>query len=113
MQCNKNSRCNAAIGRNDFENACRRVQKWEWTDENELKSKTVYFPEEKSFKYHPSHPEYRIACNWRDNYCYHPNVYNEKGVLVRAGNIDGLGQGYEEITEAVMMAICKRDFLAN
>jgi len=32
---------------------------------------------------------------------------------VRAGNIDGLGQGYEEITEAVMMAICKRDFLAN
>lgn len=88
-------------------------QGWEWTDENELKSKTVYFPEEKSFKYHPSHPEYRIACNWRDNYCYHPNVYNEKGVLVRAGNIDGLGQGYEEITETVMMAICKRDFLAN
>ena len=32
---------------------------------------------------------------------------------MRAGNIDGLGQGYEEITEAVMMAICKRDFLAN
>ena len=88
-------------------------QGWEWIDGNELKSKTVYFPEEKSFKYHPSHPEYRIACNWRDNYCYHPNVYNEKGVLVRAGNIDGLGQGYEEITEAVMMAICKRDFLAN
>ena len=88
-------------------------QGWEWTDENELKSKTVYFPEERSFKYHPSHPEYRIACNWRDNYCYHPNVYDEKGVLVRAGNIDGLGQGYEEITEAVMMAICKRDFLAN
>ena len=88
-------------------------QGWEWANGNELQNKTIYFPEERSFRYHPSHPEYRIACNWRDNYCYHPNVYDEKGVLVRAGNIDGLGQGYEEITEAVMMAICKRDFLAN
>lgn len=89
---------------------------WEWANwENgkDLRSKTVYFPEERSFKYHSSHPECRIACNWRDNYCYHPNVYDEKGVLVRVGNIDGLGQGYEEITEAVTMAICKRDFLAN
>lgn len=89
---------------------------WEWAiweNRKDLRSKTVYFPEERSYQYHPSHPEYRISCNWRDNYCYHPNVYNEKGVLVRAGNIDGLGQGYEEITEAVMMAICKRDFLAN
>lgn len=88
-------------------------QGWEWTEGKELQGKTVYFPEERSFRYHPSHPEYRIACNWRDNYCYHPNVYDEKGVLVRAGNIDGLGQGYEEMTEAVMMAVCKRDFLAN
>ena len=91
-------------------------QGWEWASwENgkDLQNKTVYFPEERSYRYHPSHPEYRISCNWRDNYCYHPNVYDEKGVLVRAGNIDGLGQGYEEITEAVMMAICKRDFLAN
>ncbi|MBP3763569.1 MAG: hypothetical protein J6I49_06810 [Bacteroidales bacterium] len=88
-------------------------QGWEWSDGMELQSKTVYFPEERSYKYHPSHPEYRISCNWRDNYCYHPNVYDEKGMLVRAGNIDGLGQGYEKIAEAVMTAICKRDFLAN
>ena len=88
-------------------------QGWEWLNGKDLQSKTVYFPEERSYRYHPSHPEYRISCNWRDNYCFHPNVYDEKGVLVRAGNIDGLGQGYEEITEAVMTAICKRDFLAN
>ena len=86
---------------------------WEWAKGNDLQNKTVYFPEERSYKTHPSHPECRIACNWRDNYCYHPNVYDEKGVLVRAGNIDGLGQSYEEITESVMLAICKRDFLAN
>ena len=88
-------------------------QGWEWLNGKDLQSKTVYFPEERSYRYHPSHPEYRISYNWRDNYCFHPNVFDEKGVLVRAGNIDGLGQGYEDITEAVMMAICKRDFLSN
>ena len=88
-------------------------QGWEWAKGNDLQNKTVYFPEERSYRYHPSHPEYRISCNRGDGSCFHPNIYDEKGVLVRAGNIVGGGQSYEEMTDAIMMAICKRDFLAN
>jgi len=88
-------------------------QGWEWVNEKDIQNKKEYYPEERSYRFSPSHPEYRISCNLRDNYCYHPNIYNEKGLLIRAGNIVGLGQDYKNITESVMMAICKRDFLAN
>ena len=91
---------------------------WEWANwgnRKDLQTKKIYFPEEMSYDFHPSHPEYRISCNRGDTYCFHPNVYDEKGALVRAGNIgnpqsDGM---FEKTLDAVMMAICKRDFLAN
>ena len=93
-------------------------QGWEWVESGELQSKTVYFPEELSYRFHPSHPEYRIKCNERDNYCYHPNIYDEKGVLVRAGNITRYSDinphiRQESIINAILMQLCKRDFLAN
>ncbi len=86
-----------------------------WENRKDLQTKKVFFPEEMSFDFHPSHPEYRISCNRGDTYCFHPNVYDEKGVLVRAGNIGNPQSAgmFEKILEAVMMAICKRDFLAN
>lgn len=86
---------------------------WEWMESEEKQSKTIYFPEELSYQFFPSHPEYRFKCNWPEIYCFHPNIYDEKGVLFRVGNIVGSGQKYEKIYNEVMLALCKCDFLNN
>lgn len=86
-------------------------QGWEWATTGDMQGRNAYFPEELSYRFHPAHQEYRFTKTgyYIDRY----DAYDEKGVLVRAGNIVGLGQEYEKIYNAVMLSICKRDFLAN
>lgn len=85
-------------------------QGWEWVkNKGEMETKEVFFPTKKSYKFHPLHPEYRF------NACYDCSLdaYDENGRLVRVDNLIGNNVIHIKMTENVMLAICKRDFLAN
>ena len=86
-------------------------QGWEWATIGNMQSKVTYFPEELSYWIHPAHQEYRFTKT--GDRIERFDAYDDKGVLIRSGNIVGYGQDYEKMYNAVMLTICKQDFLAN
>ena len=80
---------------------------WEWVDGNKMESKEVFFPTKVSYYELAGHTEYRFKqCGYRYD------AYDENGKLIRVDNM--IGRKIESnMTKDVMMAICKRDFLAN
>lgn len=61
---------------------------WEWANIDSMTSATDYFVETLEYLYHPSYPQYRFIRDYQGNYDY--IVYNDKGALVRIGNITSL-----------------------
>lgn len=88
---------------------------WEWAITDSMKSATDYFVEPIEYLYHPSHPQYRFINDYRDGIGYNDaNAYNNKGVLVRVGNIINIDDyDLNNLAEQILLEICKRDFLAN
>ena len=77
---------------------------WEWMDSEEFEVEEIFFPERFSYNVHPSHPEYRLVKD---------HLFNEKGGLVRAGNIVDDHWDFFSIYDVLMNVFCKQDFLKN
>ena len=85
---------------------------WEWADIDSMTRATDYFVETLEYLYHPSHPQYRFIRDYREDFGY--MAYNDKGVLVRVGNITSLDDyTLNNLSSRIILEICKRDFLAN
>lgn len=88
---------------------------WEWAIIDSMEKATDYFVEPTEYLFHPAHPQYRFINDYRDGIGYNDyNVYNDKGVLVRVGNIININDNdLYNLTDQILLEICKRDFLAN
>lgn len=80
---------------------------WEWVDGNKMESKDIFFPTKISYYEQAGHTEYRFK-RYGERY----DAYNENGKLIRVDNLIGGNIPYN-MKKDVMLAICKRDFLAN
>ena len=81
---------------------------WEWVDGNKMESKEVFFPTKVSYYELAGHTEYRFK-RYGERY----DAYDENGKLMRVDNMIGRNLNSTSMTKDVMLAICKRDFLAN
>lgn len=81
---------------------------WEWVDGNKMESKEVFFPTNVSYYELAGHTEYRFQ-RYGERY----DAYDENGKLIRVDNMIGRNLNSTSMTKDVMLAICKRDFLAN
>ncbi|MDY6394674.1 MAG: hypothetical protein SPK52_01780 [Synergistales bacterium] len=81
---------------------------WEWVDGNKMESKDIFFPTKISYYEQAGHTEYRFK-----KYDYRYDAYDENGKLIRVDNMIGRNLNSTSMTKDVMLAICKRDFLAN
>lgn len=81
---------------------------WEWVDGNKMESKEVFFPTKVSYYELAGHTEYRFQ-RYGERY----DAYDENGKLIRVDNMIGRNLNSTSMTKDVMLAICKRDFLAN
>ena len=81
---------------------------WEWVDGNKMESKEVFFPTKVSYYELAGHTEYRFK-RYGERY----DAYDENGKLIRVDNMIGRNLNSTSMTKDVMLAICKRDFLAN
>ena len=98
--------------RDEYERHCwdeaQQSKGWEWVVRDSMKSKELFFPTKISYMEHPSHTEYRFK-----SYGDRLDAYDDKGKLERVDNMIGHKIVSTKMTEDVMLAICKRDFLAN
>lgn len=81
---------------------------WEWVDGNKMESKDIFFPTKISYYEQAGHTEYRFK-RYGERY----DAYDENGKLMRVDNMIGRNLNSTSMTKDVMLAICKRDFLAN
>ena len=72
-----------------------------------MESKDIFFPTQISYYEQAGHTEYRFK-RYGERY----DAYNENGKLIRVDNLTGSNIPYN-MKKDVMLAICKRDFLAN
>lgn len=85
---------------------------WEWANVDSMTRATDYFVEPLEYLYHPLHPQYRFIRDYREDFGY--LAYNDKGVLVRVGNITSLDDyTLNNLSSRILLEICKREFLAN
>lgn len=85
---------------------------WEWAMVDSMASATDYFVEPLGYLYHPSYPQYQFIRDYREDLGY--IAYNDKGVLIRVGNITSLDDySLSNLSDRILLEICKRDFLAN